>query len=314
MGEEFSPIIHSKHAEKAAQHQRTYAGGIVRIGAATIIAASLGGTIRTSRATMYQADTRTSHLTPFKDSFEPTAESLEIIREIYRLYGTDIILSSQWDSNQSRLALEPASAQTLRIIADGFQHMKYLETILKNAYPASPEGPSIFPAELKVYTLKGLDGTPGGGYGNNAMSLIIPGALELDGAAPPDKDGIRRKELGSDLVIHTVKHEITHRLAEMYPWIFYDYTDRFWKSHRDGTWSPKDRAHATGYAGDPHPAEFFADICALSSSRFGYSMLDAQSQIFIMSSPELREWVQDMTQDSNHQSNTHAIHLPRGAR
>ena len=95
MGEEFSPIIHSKHAEKAAQHQRTYAGGIVRIGAATIIAASLGGTIRTSRATMYQADTRTSHLTPFKDSFEPTAESLEIIREIYRLYGTCLLYTSR---------------------------------------------------------------------------------------------------------------------------------------------------------------------------------------------------------------------------
>ncbi len=264
---------------------------------ALYVTALHGGNHTTHASHMIGTEISSAHISTQRandtDAFQPSAESQVVIQDMYRLYGTRVELASQWDSQRERLALEPASTQALVGVADGFSRMRELEAILEQSGRGVSGRESIFPRDLRIFTLKGLDGTPGGSYNNNDMRLVVPGAMDLDAPAMPDKDGIQRKERGIDSLMHTVRHETAHKLAEIYPELYRDYTQRFWRANKDGTWTLKDRSHATGYAGEPHPAEFFADILALASSRFGYKHMDAQSRIFVQSIPELRSWVGD---------------------
>lgn len=256
--------------------------------ATALISTALYGSHRPTHAFLATQHSQAEHHST--TGFEPEGESRVIIDTMQHLYGTRVTLESHWDSRRERLALEPASLEALHIISEGFSDMWELDTMLQNSRYGTPRRSSILPAELRIFSLKGLDGTPGGGYANNSIRLIIPGSVRYEAPARADKDGIQRKETDKDVLKHTIEHEIAHRLGELYPEIYTEYTSRFWRQQRDGTWRLTTSNHATGYYGEPHPAEFFADIVALSHSKYGSKTLDAQSRIFVLSNPILRVW------------------------
>ncbi len=234
--------------------------------------------------------------------FQPSPEAQIVIDSIAQRYETRTVFPSTWDIGKERYPLEPASAKVLEVIASAFEH---IEPLVGSADRSNAEEHTSYPQELRIYTLRGLAGSPGGGYADDMIQLTIPGSITLHDRAPRDIDGIQRQGTVEDEIAHATMHEVMHRFTVLHPALYEDYVRRFWKHNKDNTWSIKDRRNLSGYRGEPNPWEIYADELAsvsipirdafdqrLDGTLYGYRVLSQGTKIFLLAHPELRPWAQ----------------------
>lgn len=258
--------------------------------------------------------------------FVPAPETQLVIDSLQGRFGTHTILPSTWDLGRERYPLSPASPEVIRTIESAYEHIRPLVSQLPHLQGADGTLPSSYPGELRIYTLRGLAGSPGGGYADNMIQLTIPGSIDLHALAPIDKDGIRREGTVEDEIAHAAMHEVMHRFTVLNPALYEEYVARFWRHNKDGTWTIKDRRNLSGYRGEPTPWEIYADELAsvsipirddfdvrLSGSPYGYRAMSPGMLILLKGHPELRSWAMDRKRSDIFSSLPH-IYLPKTSR